>query len=231
MIEAAGRADAVAFLVRLLRLQPTALARLRPIAPDRSTVDPAGQDSGGRVEMWAMLPFEVLVVRVLATRWDTDVTVEAAALLATLRDDAAPKPSRRDAAWRWPLPPSAGVAVEQVPVAEVFRVAAAASRTLRTAVTQGVGGRAVGERVVRDALLDHIPIVVTGPEGDRVDVPQRLVQAVVRLGLAGQVSPDLPTSVTLGANLVTVRHVAGWIGLECLYGSAWYRPTLLKWMS
>jgi hypothetical protein len=111
--------------------------------------------------------------------------------------------------------------VEVVPEAEVARVAEAASRTLREASTQGIGGRAVGERVLRDTLLDHVPILVTGPDGERVEVPQRLVQGVVRMGFLGQKASQ---PMTFGDGLVTVRRSSVWIGLDASYGSAWYRP-------
>jgi hypothetical protein len=203
VIGEAGRADAGAFLARLVRLDPAAVVRLRPTA--------AG------AEMWAMLPFGVLVVRTLAVTVDGDATVDASALLGGLGAGAAPR--RRDEAWRWPLPPSRGRVVETIPAAELARVAEAASSTLRAAVGEGVGGRPVGERAVRDALLDHVPIVVTTEAGDRVEVPQRLVQAVVRMGFLGR------SDVTLGDEIVAVRVAQAWIGLAASYGSSWYRPT------
>jgi hypothetical protein len=176
--------------------------------------------------MWAMLPFGVLVVRALPVGLDADTTVRASELLATLEDPTvrtAPKP--RDEAWLWPLPSSRGQSVEVLPAGELARVAAAASRTLREASHHGLAGRAVGERVIRDALLDHIPIVVTGYRGEQVDVPQRMVQAVVRMGFLGDTSGNPPGSVTFGDNLVTVRLAASWIGLDASYGCAWYRPS------
>lgn len=208
MIEASGQRDAGAFLARLVRLDPGAVVRLRP--------------ASRRLELWAMLPFRVLVTRAvpLGPASTEDQTVEAAALLATLADASAPPPRRQDHRWRWPLPPSRGQAVESLPAAEVARVAEAASQTLRVAVTQGVGGRAVGERVIRDALLDHVPIVVTGAHGERVEVPQRLVQAMVRMGFLGP-----SESITASDNTVTVRLAARWIGIDGSYGSAWYRPS------
>ena len=204
MIGEAGRADAGAFVSRLVRLDPSAVVRLRP-APGSSSA-----------EMWAMLPFGVLVVRTLSGPVDGDVTVEATALLAELAAGraVAGSPRRRDADWRWALPPSHGRVVETIPAAEVGRVAAAASTTLRAAVEGGVGGRPVGERALRDALLDHVPIVVTGQDGERVDVSQRLVQAVVRMGFLGSTS---------GEESVAVRIAGPWIGLAASYGSAWYR--------
>lgn len=225
MIHPADQADAGAFLVRLLRLDPGAVVRLRP------DLD--------RVELWAMLPFKVLVVRTLARTRAADITVAAADLL-----QGGTNLKRRDADWRWPLPSSRGEAVEAIPAHEVARLAAAASRTLRTASIEGVAGRAVGERVLRDALLDHVPIVVTGERAQRVEVPQRMVQAVVRMGFLGRVTGapgadtpgstgdtpgsvtngEVPTTITTGDNAVTVRLAMGWIGLDALHGSAWYRP-------
>ena len=219
MMGPAGQADAGAFLVRLLRLDPTALVRLRPAR----TGD--GEPAARPVEIWAQLPFGVLAVRALPVSLDTDTTVRASELLETLRDPAAARPKRRDEEWRWPLPPSRGRVVESLPAAQVARVAAAASRTLREASHHGVGGRSVGERVIRDALLDHIPIIVTGYDGEQVDVPQRLVQAVARMGFLGHVSADPSASVTFGDNLVTVRLAAGGIGFDASYGCAWYRPS------
>jgi hypothetical protein len=94
----------------------------------------------------------------------------------------------------------------------VHRVAAAAAETARTALDEGVGGRAVGSRRVRDALLDHVPIVVETTDG-RVDVPQRLVQAVIRMNFVG--GPDGPP--------VGVRRAGPWVGLVGAYGAGWYR--------
>jgi hypothetical protein len=226
VIDPADQADAGAFLVRLLRLDPGAVVRLRP--------------ARGRVELWAMLPFKVLVVRTLARTELADITVAAADLL-----QGGTNLKRRDADWRWPVPSSRGEAVEVIPAHEVARLAAAASRTMRAAAAEGLAGRAVGERVLRDALLDHVPIVVTVDRGRRVEVPQRMVQAVARMGFLGRVtqSPgaadtpgliaDTPgtvtngedaTTITPGSNSVTVRLAMGWIGLDALHGSAWYRP-------
>jgi hypothetical protein len=152
-----------------------------------------------------------------------DVTVSAADLLANLGSDVGLR--ARDEAWRWPLPPSRTRVVEEIPAVDVVRLAAAASRTLRTAAAQGVAGRAVGERVVRDALLDHVSIVVTTDDGERVEVPQRVVQAVARMGFLGRVThPADSVTTTPGGPSVTVRLAIGWIGLDALHGSAWYRP-------
>lgn len=200
-----GTADAGAFLTRLTRLDPTAVVRLRTDPDDRTT-------------MWARLPWSALVCRSVTGPGPGDATVTAADLLAELGRSGDRLPNRRDADWRWPLPQNRGArVVEWIPAAEVLRITASAASALRSASTEGVAGRAVGERQLRDALLDHVAIEVTeedgGPES-RVEVPQRLVQAVVRMGFLGH--PDRGTD-----DQVLVRTAGRWVGLSGSYGSAW----------
>ena len=191
-----GVNDAGAFLARLTRLDPGAPVRLRA--------------SGSRTALWARLPWEVLVTREVDGRGPDDATVSAAELLAVLAQDGDQLPQRRDAQWRWPLPPPSAVTVESVSSVEIGRLAAAAAGTLREVTEGGLSGRAVGQRVVRDALLDHVALVVTpGP----VEVPQRLIQAVSRMGFLGPESADLPDT--------RVRVAGRWVGLSAPYGVAW----------
>lgn len=212
----AGIADAGAFLARLTRLDPAAVVRLRPTQHVDNTA------------LWARLPWAVLVSRTVSGAAPADVTVSAADLLAELSRGGTLLPTRRDQDWRWPLPPSAGRVVETLATADVRRVAAAAAGTLRTATTEGVGGRAVGQRVLRDALLDHVAIVVTSPPspdaagrgepaGARIEVSQRLVQAAVRMGFLG------PEGVA-GEDHVHVRLAGRWVGLSGSYGVVWLPP-------
>ncbi|HEX2773163.1 MAG TPA: hypothetical protein VHN18_12135 [Micromonosporaceae bacterium] len=201
----AGATDAGAFLARLIQLDPTAVVRLRTGADDLTTV-------------WARLPWSPLVCRTVTGPGPGDATVTAADLLAELDRSGDRLPNRRDADWRWPLPPDRGArVVERIPAADVLRIAASAASALRSASTEGVAGRAVGERQLRDALLDHVAIEVTeegaGPQ-TRVEVSQRLVQAVVRMGFLGQ--PDRGTD-----DQVLVRTAGRWVGLSGSYGSAW----------
>ncbi|MDG4783375.1 hypothetical protein O7614_27345 [Micromonospora sp. WMMD961] len=204
----AGVADAGAFLARLVRLDPLAPVRLRP----------AG--GPGRVALWARLPWQVLVVRTVAGGPADDVTVAAADLLAELERGGVALPTRRDAQWRWPLPPARSRQVEALPVVELRRIAQAAAGTLRTASQQGVAGRAVGQRALRDALLDHVAVVVTpdATPAAPVEVPQRLVQAVVRMGFLG--AADGPAAGP-GEPTVQVRVAGRWVGLVGPYGAAW----------
>jgi hypothetical protein len=202
-LEAVSVADAGAYLARLVRLDAAALVRLRP----------AGV---GVLAMWARLPFEVLVTRQVRATLTGDATVRAAELLYALTSGSTSLPARHDAQWRWPLPPDAGRVVERLPSAEVHRIGAAAESTVRAAVAGGVRGRAVGERVLRDALLDHVPVVVLTDDGGRVDVPQRLVQAVVRMGFLGPRPVD---------GEVEVRVAGRWVGLAGAFGTGWHRAS------
>ena len=97
----------------------------------------------------------------------------AAAPAATV--PAAPAPQRRDAGWRWPLPPARYTREEDIPADRIRAVAAAAAGTLRQVSHGGLGGRPVGARMLREALLDHIPVTVINADGERIEVPQRLV--------------------------------------------------------
>jgi hypothetical protein len=226
-------ADARVFLGRLTRLDRDAVVRLRPTG-------------AGRTALWARLPWGVLVTREVAVAVPGDVTVGAAALLAA--EEAMPPP--RDHEWRWPLPRAAGVVVEEVPARRLREVAAAAAGTLREVSVAGLGGRPVGVRVLREALLDHVAIVVetgTGPAparplaagerapeergpgepgagepgAGRVEVPQRLVQAVVRMGFLG---PADPPAGEPAEESVRVRRSDRWVGLAARYGTAWLPP-------
>ncbi|MEV0718029.1 hypothetical protein [Asanoa sp. NPDC050611] len=200
-----SHSDVGAFLSRLIRLDAATVVRLRP--------------AGGHTQLWAPLPWGVLVGRAISGVAGVDATVSAAALFEEVARGGPNLPPRRDADWRWPLPPLAGGrVVESIPAAEIRRVAAAAAGTLRTATREGVGGRAVGQRALRDALLDHVPIVVsTGAEQATVDVSQRLIQAVVRMGFLGPPDAD-------PAPAIDVRTSGRWTGLAAPYGVAWLPP-------
>jgi hypothetical protein len=195
-----GAADARAFLARAVRLDAGAVVRLRS----------AGDD---RVTLWSHLPWGVLVSRAVPGHVDGDHTVLARELLTALDGDL---PTLRDSEWHWSIPGDPGAVVERIPGADIRRVGEAAADTLRTAAAEGVGGRAVGSRVLRDALLDHVPIVVTTAAGERVEIPQRLVQAVVRMGFT-------MSDRAAARDFVDVRKSGPWTALACAYGSAWHR--------
>lgn len=187
--------DTGAFLTRLLRLDPAALVRLRPAA-------------SGLAQLWATLPFDVLVVRAVQAEVTGDSTVRADDLLNSLtKSDVAI--TRRDEQWRGELPPESGRTVESVPADELRRVSDAAARTLADSLSTAAA-RGVGERRVRDALLDHVAITLTGPS-ERVEVPVRLLAGLARMGF-------------LAADPVRFRLAGSrWLGAAATYGAAWCR--------
>lgn len=206
----AGAADAAAFLARLVRLDAAALVRLRG-------------DGDDRVALWGWLPWSVLVTRTVAGSFSGDATVAARALLDGLAEGRSALPSRLDAQWRWGLPAQGGSrVVEELPAVRLRELAVAAGRTLRAAAAGGMGGVPVGERAVRDALLDHVAIVVQiDPVNklmmERIHIPQRLVQAVVRMGF-------LPATGEGDEPPVRVLAAGKFVGLAAEYGVAWHRP-------
>ncbi|MEV6525126.1 hypothetical protein AB0M43_24535 [Longispora sp. NPDC051575] len=211
--------DLGAFCARVARFDPATLVRL----------------SGGAV--WARLPFDVLVTRPIAgpapagpaeagptqagpaptepaeadpapagpgpTKGATDVTYRVDELLA----DLSGTPPLRDTEWRGALPLAAGRTLEEIPAAELRGIAEAAAATLRAAPPT------LGERRVRDALLDHVAITVTADDGESAEIPLRLVLGLTRMGF-------------LGETPVAVRRSGGWTGLVGEFGAAWYRPAL-----
>jgi hypothetical protein len=194
-----GVADAGAFLARLTRLDPAAPVRLRA--------------SGGRTALWARLPWDVLVTRFVDGVGPHDATVSATELLSVLSAGGSALPALRDEQWRWPLPPPSALTLESVSTAELARLAAAAAGTLREVAGGALGDRAIGQRAVRDALLDHVALTVTPSAGDPVEVSQRLVQAVSRMGFLGPAGVDTPET--------RVRTAGRWVGLSAPYGVAW----------
>jgi hypothetical protein len=182
--------DVGVFLARLVRLNPAALVRLKP--------------SGDRVALWARLPFDVLVTRLVAGSVGSDATFRAGDLLASLPNG--PLPDRRDADWRGPLPLTGDLPlIESVPVDVVRSIAASAARTLEDAV-----GRGTGERRVRDAILDHIAITLSDEGHADVAVPTRVVTGLARMGF-------------LGDGAVRFRAGRGWLCAQATYGAVWFR--------
>jgi hypothetical protein len=171
----------------------------------------------------------VLVSRTVRGSCGVDVTVLATDLLAEITRSGTALPPARDSGWRWPLPPARSRSAESLPLPEVRRIAAAAAGALRTASVEGVGGRVVGERVLRDALLDHVAVLVTTESGARVEVSQRLVQGVARMGFLGPSAPAddhvVDTDDQVAAlGTVEVRLAGRWVSLAAPYGSAWLPP-------
>lgn len=146
---------------------------------------------------WGRLPWDVLVSVSHASTGDRVV--------------AAASGESRDADWRGALPPGSGRVVETIPASVIWDAARAAAATWREINSRP---QTVGERAIRDALLDHAVITGTSDaDGTEFVVPQRLVQAIVRVGLLR--SDD--------AADVDVLIAGVWTGLRTASGEAWYR--------
>lgn len=192
MIAAESVADVRTFLARVCRLDPEALVRIRP----------AG--GPGRVELWTVLPFRVLATRAARGDLNEDVTVRAAQLVDSMPDGGTP--ARMDLHWRGSLPGDVGVELEQIPAAECRRIGVAAGEALR----QRRGGE-VGDRRLRDALLDHVALRVATEDGTEHEVRFRLIVGLLRMGFATR-------------GMVSVRSSGGRLGLAGVDGAVW-NPT------
>jgi hypothetical protein len=191
--------DVQPFLARLTRLDPATLVRVRV------------RDGVG--VLWARLPWDVLVTRAAPGFGpDGDLTVRAADWLSA---GAFAGLRSHDGEWRGALPSGPAAPLETIPADVLRRLGEAAARTLRETEAGGLAGRAVGARVVRDALLDHVAIAVTTLEGQRVDIPQRLVQAVLRMGF----DDAAPVRVVAAGGV----RPGGFVGLVATFGAAWWR--------
>jgi hypothetical protein len=172
--------DHAAFAARVARLDPDAPMLVR---------------DGG---LWAALPFGALAVRDAGAAGLPEGVHRAGDLAAgTLA-------ARPAAAWRGRLPQRPWTTVETVPaadVADIDRKAAAALRERR--------GRGVGDRRLRDAMLDHVALRVEhGAEVYPIEV--RLVAALCRMGF-------------LAEDPVRVLASGRRVGLAAAYGAVWDR--------
>lgn len=187
------------FLARAQRLDPQALVRLQPTG------------DGGR--LWVMLPFGVLATMSMSMTVSEDVTVRADALSDRVRDaeatDLIAGMPRHDGQWRGGMLPDPGAQViERLTAGECHRIGDEAATALRDAQRQAEEQqRAIGERRLRDTLLDHVALTVT-VESDKHDVPVRLVVGLLRMGFA----PD---------GTVLVRRSGRRLGLEGVHGAVW----------
>jgi hypothetical protein len=198
-------ADAGAFLARVVRVDPAALVRIKPYGD-------------GAIALWAWLNVGALGVRVVSGTGPADAVVAASALLdgldalgtlGTLGGEVT-LPPRRDTEWRGPLPGTGFRRLDELPADVVGRLAVAGEQTFRDAVAAGAGRSRSGARALTDAVLDHVAVVVTGPDGEAADVPQRGVQTLSSLGF-------------LGADPVTVDVTVAWLRLAGTYGAVYLR--------
>jgi hypothetical protein len=160
--------DMGVFLARLVRLDASAVVRVRPTGTDHLT-------------LWARLPFDVLAARTVAGDWPDDATVAAADLLAVVSGGGTFElPRRRDAEWRGSLPPERGWQhLDAIPADVVRKLVEAGGRAFRAA------GDAVAQ-VAGESLLDHETLRVSGENSPEVAVPFRLLLGLARMAFLGE---------------------------------------------
>ncbi|ASR35016.1 hypothetical protein BAY61_08510 [Prauserella marina] len=191
--EAADRETLAAFIARAVRLDQTAVVRLRT-------------RSAGVLEAWVATPFDVLVTRAVEGAVEpADVTVSGAELLAALTvtpgERMDPGPSR-DLLWRSELPSGGGwQQVDQLPATVVAELA---DRGV-TLARDNVGPHGTPPA----SLLDQT--VLTVSEGTlEIKVPMRCLFALSGMGFVDS---------SLEGDVVRVTATGSWMRLDARYGA------------
>ncbi len=197
-ISGADRADLVAFVANVVRMDEAAVVRLRA-------------RTDGWVAAWAVTGFDVLATRVVraALRPD-DVTVAADVLVRGLGGGEGPVDLGypMESAWRGALPPEQGFRhVDDVPARVLVDLADRGA----SAATESPGGH--GPPV---SLLDQDVLTVSAAS-DTVPIPMRAVFALVAMGFV----PDAGVSASAvdPAEPVRVRVTDTWLRLDARFGS------------
>lgn len=200
------RGDLGAFVARVVRLDPTASARLR-----------AGTSLGtDTVTAWASTPFDVLATRTVHGRVDPpDVTMPANALLTALAvERSAIVDPGAGGVWLGDLPPESGWSpVDDVPTAEIE---ALAERGLALARENA------GPLGPPASLLDQPVLTVSAAAGPTVKVPLRCLFALSGMGFLGG---DRADGADDGGS-VRVSATGAWLRLDARYGAVVRRRTL-----
>lgn len=192
-IDPTERDDLGAFVARAVRLDSTAVVRLRT-------------RSGGLVEAWVATPFDVLATRAVAGQVaPSDVTVsgnELLAALAVVRSDRVDPGQARDLMWRSALPPEARW--QQVDLLPARLVSDLADRGL-TVARENPGPQGTPPA----ALLDQTVLTVTG-DGMEVKVPLRCLFAMAGMGFLGTNDAE---------EQVRVTATDAWLRIDARFGA------------
>ncbi|MGF6886052.1 hypothetical protein ABIA39_000019 [Nocardia sp. GAS34] len=208
----AERENLATFVARAVRLDPAAVIRLRR--------------RGDRyVSAWAATGFEALAVRTVVGELGVDdVTAAGDVLLSGLQGPAAngrvDLGFSMDSAWRTALPPTSGFAhIDDVPARTLVELA---ERGAELASEHGSGHGPPA------SLLDQTVLTVTG-EGDRVEVPMRVVFALTAMDFIPHAGERAEARRIAPGEIVRVRATRTWLRLDARYGSVARRrgPALL----
>jgi hypothetical protein len=202
--DAGDRADLATFVARVLRLDDTAVIRLRARGADH-------------VVAWVTTQFDVLACRVVRGEVPSRDICAGADQLA--RGLAAADASGdvdtgfpMDSAWRGALPADTGFEyLDDIPATTLLDLVQRGGELARE------HGSAHGPPV---SLLDQSVVTVDSAAGQEIDVPMRCVFALSAMGfIPTQPSEDEP---------VRVRALPSWVRLDARYGSVYRRRTDLS---
>ncbi len=199
--DADHRKDLAAFVDRAIRLDGTAVIRLRA-------------RPGGLLTAWVATGFDVLAGRVVAgTVRPSDLSAGAdelaRGLAAADRSGYVDCGFPMDSAWRGALPPEAGFAhVDDVPAAAVLALAQRGAQLVKQ--HSGTHGPPV-------SLLDQEVVRVVSADAS-VGVPMRCVFALTAMGFL----PQSPEAVSAD-ELVRVRTLPAWLRIDARFGSVYRR--------
>lgn len=202
LADASGRDNLGAFVARAVRLESSAVVRLRRRTGSSDDV----------VEAWTATPFDVLATRsVHGTLTPSDVTVSGNELLAALTvargSTVDPGPSR-DLLWRSELPGFDGWRhVDDLPLDVVTDVT---DRGLEVA-KEHAGPKGTPPA----SLLDQPVLTVSGGSFD-IKVPMRVLFALSGMGFTGSGSTG---SAGSGDDVVRVSATESWLRLDARFGA------------
>lgn len=185
------RGDLGAFVARVVRLDQTALVRLR--------------GGGGTVTAWAATPFDVLATRTVHGALEpADVTMPAAGLLTALTVERADTVDPgAGGLWHGELPPADGwKPVDDVPAAELENL---------TERGLAVARENAGPLGPPASLLDQTVLTVSAGAPPAIKVPLRCLFALSGMGFLGDTGPD--------AGVVRVSATGTWLRLDARYGA------------
>ncbi|MFD4292543.1 hypothetical protein ACFWPA_14425 [Rhodococcus sp. NPDC058505] len=191
------RANLAAFLARAVRLDDSAVVRMR-------------RRDDAHVVAWVTTGFDTIASRVVAARLRPDDIVAAADGLLHALDAAGEEIDPgfpMDSAWRGALPPDGGwVHVDDLPARLLIDLARQG-----TEVAAEHGGHGPPA-----SLLEQEVLAVDGG-GEQVGITMRTVFALAAMGFVP--GGDVESAVVDPAELVRVRAARTWLRLDARYGS------------
>jgi hypothetical protein len=204
-------ADLARFAAAAVRLDPSAVVRLKTRSDDR-------------VGFWAQTGFDVLATRsaVGAVR-PSDVVVDASAFGESLRPGTAEVQLGWgfDSAWRGALPPEDGFSqVDDVPVRELVDLAQRGMALIE---------EHSGPEGPPPSLLDSV-VVTASSDGLIAQVPLRVVFALTAMGFVTTrtgrpIKADTSLLAIRDDEVVRIRVHPSWLRVDTRFGTVYWRPS------